>query len=126
MPLTKPVKLALKSWRSVFGEDTKVETWVKERYLTSLQKELRKESGPGWVQFSGGAFVIVSESADFPEPRRGVVLKGGCDLPSVYTAGPLFHQNIRGTIAIARHFDRRQPIGSNTPYPRGTAGGCDR
>ncbi len=104
MPLTKPVKLALKSWRSVFGNGTRVENWVKERYLNSLRNELRKESGPGWVQFSGGAFVIVSESPDFPEPRRGVVLKGGCDLPSVYTAGPLLRQGIQGTIAIARHF----------------------
>lgn len=104
MPLTKPVQIALKSWRSVFGENTKIENWVKERYLDSIEKQVSKESGPGWVQFSGRRFVIVSESEDFPEPHRGVVLKGGCDLPSVYTAAPLLREGIEGTIAIARHF----------------------
>ena len=103
MPLSKPVNTALKTWRSVFGEGTKIETWVKKRYLTSVENEMKKESGPGWVQYSGRRFVVVSESDDFPEPRRGVVLKGGCDLPSVFTAGPLLRENIKGTIAIARH-----------------------
>ncbi len=103
MPLPKPVKVALKSWRSVFGEDTKVENWVKGRYLDSVEREMRKETGPGWVQYSGRRFVVVSESDDFPEPRRGVLFKGGCDLPSVFTAAPLLRDGIKGTVALARH-----------------------
>jgi len=103
MPLSKPVNKALKTWRSMFGEGTKIENWVKERYLTSVENEMRKESGPGWVQYSGRRFVVVSESDEFPEPRRGVLLKGGCDLPSVFTAGPLLREGIKGTIAISRH-----------------------
>lgn len=104
MPLTKPVRVALKSWRSVFGEGTRVETWVKERYLDSVAKQMKVEKGPGWIQYSGRRFVIISENDSFPEPRRGVVLKGGCDLPSVYTAAPLLREGMEGTIAIARHF----------------------
>ncbi len=103
MPLSKPVKTALKSWRTVFGEDTKIEHWVKQRYLTSIEHEVKRESGPGWVQYSGRRAIIVSESDDFPEPRRGVLLKGGCDLPSVFTAAPLLRQGIKGTIAISRN-----------------------
>jgi hypothetical protein len=103
MPLPKPVNVALRTWRSVFGEDTKIENWVKDRYLTSMENEVRKESGPGWVQYSGRRFAIVSESDEFPEPRRGVLLKGGCDLPSVFTAAPLLREGIKGTIAITRH-----------------------
>jgi hypothetical protein len=104
MPLSKPVKTALKTWRSVFGEDTKIENWVKMRYLSKIHTEIRRESGPGWVQYSGSRSVVVSESDDFPEPRRGILLKGGCDLPSMFTVGPLLHDSIEGTVAISRHF----------------------
>ncbi|HSF87479.1 MAG TPA: hypothetical protein VLG28_17710 [Acidimicrobiia bacterium] len=103
MPLSKPVNTALKTWRTVFGEGTVIENWVKNRYLTSISTEVTKESGPGWVQYSGRRFIVVSESDDFPEPRRGILLKGGCDLPSVFTAGPLLRDGIKGTIAITRH-----------------------
>ncbi|MFV2000827.1 MAG: hypothetical protein ACC654_10740 [Acidimicrobiia bacterium] len=103
MPLPKPVTTALKSWRSVFGEGTKVELMVKERYLSKIETEIKKESGPGWVQYSGRRSVVISESDDFPEPRRGILLKGGCDLPSVFTAAPLMREGIQGTIAISRH-----------------------
>jgi hypothetical protein len=97
------VTAALKTWRAVFGEDTKIELFVKERYLSKIETEIKKESGPGWVQYSGRRSVVVSESDDFPEPRRGILLKGGCDLPSVFTAAPLMREGIRGTIAISRH-----------------------
>jgi hypothetical protein len=103
MPLPKTVTVALKSWRSVFGENTKAELFVKERYLKKIETEVKKETGPGWVQYSGARSVIVSESDDFPEPRRGILLKGGCDLPSVFTAAPLMRDGIKGTIAISRH-----------------------
>ncbi|MEX2133607.1 MAG: hypothetical protein WEB67_05645 [Acidimicrobiia bacterium] len=64
---------------------------------------MKRERGPGWVQLSGHRSVIVSESMEFPEPRRGILLKGGCDLPSVFTAAPLMREDIKGTVAIARH-----------------------
>lgn len=103
MPLGKPVTVALKGWRKVFGEDTRIETFVKERYLNRIENEIKKESGPGWVQYSGRRSVVVSESDDFPEPRRGILLKGGCDLPAVFTAAPLMREGIKGTLAISRH-----------------------
>ena len=103
MPLSNSVKLALKTWRGVFGEDTGVELWVKRRYLRSIHTQVTRESGRGWVQYSGPRFVVVSESDEFPEPRRGVVLKGGCDLPSAFTAAPLIREGIEGTVAIAKH-----------------------
>lgn len=103
MPLSNSVKLALKSWRSVFGEGTAVENWVKRRYLRSIHTTITRETGRGWVQYSGSRALVVSESDDFPEPRRGVVLKGGCDLPAVFTAAPDLREGIKGTIAIAKH-----------------------
>lgn len=103
MPLSKPVTMSLNAWRTIFGEDTKVENWAKEKYLSKIHTEVNRERGPGWVQLSGHRSVVVSESLDFPEPRRGILLKGGCDLPSVFTAAPLMRDDIRGTVAMARH-----------------------
>lgn len=102
MPLPKPAMLALRTWRSVFGEDTKLESWVRDRYLSSVRNEVKKDSGPGWVQYSTSRAVVVSESDDFPEPRRGVLLRGGCDMPSAFTAAPLIAKDIEGTVAIFR------------------------
>lgn len=104
MGLPKPAKLALKTWRSVFGEDTRIEDWLRKRYLTSLRNEVKKDSGPGWVQYSTSRAVVVSESDAFPEPRRGIELRGGCDMPSAFTAAPLIREGIRGTVAINRQF----------------------
>ncbi|MEN8239409.1 MAG: hypothetical protein ABFR53_09435, partial [Actinomycetota bacterium] len=103
MPLPKQVTAALKGWRSVFGEGTKIELYIKKKYLSRIETEIKKESGPGWVQYSGRRSVVISESDDFPEPRRGILLKGGCDLPSVFTAAPLMRDGIKGTVAISRH-----------------------
>jgi hypothetical protein len=103
MPLPKTVTVGLKAWRSAFGANTRVESWVKGKYLNRIETEIAKETGPGWVQYSGRRSVVISESDQFPEPRRGILLKGGCDLPSVFTAAPLLREGITGTIAICRH-----------------------
>lgn len=103
MGVPKPVTVSLKTWRKVFGPDTKVEEWVRGRYVKRARSERRKETGPGWVQFSTPRSVVISESEQLPEPRRGILLKGGCDLPSVFTAAPHLREGIEGTIAISRH-----------------------
>lgn len=102
MPVPKPAVMALKTWRNLFGEGTTIERWVRDRYVKSMSTEITKESGPGWVQYSTQSAVVVSESDDFPEPRRGIVLKGGCDMPAVFTMAPLVREGIEGTLAIAR------------------------
>lgn len=102
MPLPKVVKTGLKGWRSVAGKDSKIELWIKARYLNHVGRQFRKESGPGWVQYSGQHFTLVSESESLPAPRRGIVLRGGCDLPSMFTSAPLIREGIKGTIVITQ------------------------
>lgn len=103
MTIPQTVSTSLKTWRSIFGPDTKVEDWVRRRYMKRVRNERRRERGPGWVQYSTPRSVVISESDEFPEPRRGILLKGGCDLPSVFTAAPHLREGIEGTIAISRH-----------------------
>lgn len=102
MPLPGFVKAGLSAWRFVAGDETSVEQWAKKRYLHYVSSQLRKDRGRDWVQWSGRRFTIVSEAEDLPEPRRGIVLQGGCDLPSMFTIAPIIRQNIRGTVAIAK------------------------
>lgn len=102
MPLPRTVTASLRVWRSVFGEHTRIEDWIKGKYLGRIDTLVKIDRGPGWVQLSGKQSVIVSESDDFPAPRRGIFLKGGCDLPSAFTVAPLLRDGIKGTIAISR------------------------
>ena len=103
MAAPRSVVASVKTWRAVFGPDTRLETWFRKRYMQRMRSERRKETGPGWVQFSTPRTVLIAESEALPEPRRGILLKGGCDLPSVFAAAPLLREGIEGTIAIMRH-----------------------
>ncbi len=98
----RSAKVAMRAVRSVFGRNSAVEKWARDRYLGGAKNEVRIDKGDGWVQMNGSSFVIVSESPDLPEPRRGILLRGGCDLPSTYTSAPLMRSGIKGTVAIYR------------------------
>jgi hypothetical protein len=102
MPLPRLVQSGLSAWRRVAGENRGLELWAKKRYIQHIGSQTRKERGPGWVQWSGQHYAVVSESEDMPEPRRGIVIHGGCDLPSMFQAAPIIRENIRGTVAIAK------------------------
>lgn len=102
MPFPKYVQAGADAFRKVVGEDSRLESWVRRRYRKRVATRVEKKSGPGWVQWSGRAFTVVSESEDLPEPRRGIVLQGGCDVPSMFTVAPLIRDSIEGTIAIAK------------------------
>lgn len=102
MPVPKGVALGYRALRSVVGENSRIERFLKRRYLGRTRGAVKTDSGPGWTQRAGQGFCIVGDSDQFEEPRRGVALRGGCDLPSVFTAVPLLREGIRGTIAVSR------------------------
>lgn len=102
MPLPKVVRTGQAVWRKVAGRDTAIEKWAKNLYLSRIGSQARIERGPGWVQWSGSNYTVISESQEMPEPRRGVVIHGACDLPSIFQAAPLIRRSIRGTLAISK------------------------
>jgi hypothetical protein len=56
------------------------------------------EAGAGWrAERSHKTFVI---AADEPEPRRGVYLRGACDMPCMFTMAPLVARDPHGTLCI--------------------------
>jgi len=54
-----------------------------------------------FVQHVGRDFAVV-ESVEPSDQRAGVVLRGGCDIPSTFAALPLMAEQVKGTFAIAR------------------------
>ena len=102
MPVSKGLKLGHRALRKVAGEDSKVERFLKRRYMKRARGQMATESGPGWTQRAGNGFVLIGETEEFDGPRRGVALRGGCDLPSVFTAAPLIREGIKGSVAISR------------------------
>ena len=57
------------------------------------------ERGPGYVQWTGGRYFVVQSTAA-PEPRRGIYLRGACDLPALHSLGPLLREEANGTLAL--------------------------
>jgi len=111
MPHPRTVRVGRKALRTVVGDRSRVERLIKRRYLSRRKVTDTTESGPGWYQHAGRSFVIVGDSSDFPEPRRGIALRGGCDLPSAFTAVELMRDGLEGSVLISR--DRTQGTGSH-------------
>jgi hypothetical protein len=89
---------AARAWRSVAGEKTAIEKYVKRRY----RRAVHKEAGRHASQFSGPNEVVIRARRD-PENKTGVFLKGGCDLPTLFLMGPMIRDDLRaGTVAILR------------------------
>jgi hypothetical protein len=73
-----------------------------ERTLKRRQKEaMETERGPNWVQQSSQFFAVVRSRTE-PEPRRGIFMYGGCDLPTLFLTVPLWRDEVKGTVAIAK------------------------
>ncbi len=102
MPVSRGLKLGHKVLRRVAGENSKIERALKRGYMKRARGRVASESGPGWTQRAGNGFVVIGEEDSFAEPRRGIALRGGCDLPSVFTAAPLIRRGIKGSLAISR------------------------
>ncbi len=87
-----------RAWRSIAGNGTAVEKFVKRRY----RKAIRVEKGRLATQFSNQDSVVI-EAKKNPEDKRGIYMKGGCDLPSLFLTGPMITDVMAtGTLAIAR------------------------
>ncbi|MGH8874851.1 MAG: SGNH/GDSL hydrolase family protein [Acidimicrobiia bacterium] len=91
--------LGLKQLRKVAGKDSGLELALKERYRRRKKSRSRKRVGPTFIQHGGENFVLIQSRGD-PEPRVGILVRGGCDLPSAFAAAPFIAPQVRGTVAI--------------------------
>lgn len=105
--LVPALTMGAKVWRTLAGDDSALERLVKARYLRAVGSTMQREEGPGWIQQSGSSFVVV-RSKSRPEPRIGIIARGGCDLPSLFSTAAFIREDVEGTVAIYK--------------PEGTAG----
>jgi hypothetical protein len=90
--------LGARAWRVVAGQNTALERRIKRRYRDSWRVTRRSRT----VQYSNQHGVVVSHRQS-PDPKVGVFLKGGCDLPSMFLVGPLIAEVLSGgSVAIVR------------------------
>lgn len=80
---------------SLMGRNTMLE----ERIKRALRINWETIRGSGYVQWSGPHFLAVQSTAN-PKPKRGIYLRGACDLPGLVSLGPLLRQDARGTVAL--------------------------
>lgn len=93
----KLLKRGAKTWRAYAGDDTAVERLLKER----LVRRVRQRSGLNYVLSTGRQFAVARSRRNPDEARVGVLLNGGCDLATAFTAAPIIAQNVRGTVGMA-------------------------
>ena len=124
-PVVKALKFGAKTMRRIAGPNNALERFVRDRYLTSLRTKVKKETGPGYVQHSGGSFVIMKSTVD-PEPQVGIMLRGGCDLPSIFVSAPLIREKLRGTVALYKDEYGGQAGASSTKQLLQTLDGIPR
>ncbi len=96
-PVQKVLKQGAKGWRAVAGEDTALEQALKRRYINRV----RQQSGKNYILQTGRQFALARARRDPDESRTGVLLNGGCDLATAFTAVPHIAENVRGTVAVA-------------------------
>lgn len=89
----------LRLWRAMAGRDSRLEQALRRRYGEARGGRISRKVGPNFVQHGGKNFVVIESRRD-PEPRVGIVLRGGCDLPSMFAAAPFIQQHLTGTVGI--------------------------
>ncbi|HJU81950.1 MAG TPA: SGNH/GDSL hydrolase family protein [Acidimicrobiia bacterium] len=124
-PVVKALQFGAKTIRKVAGHNNALERFVRHRYLKSLQDKTKKETGPGYVQYSGGTFVVLKSTKN-PEQRAGIILRGGCDLPSVFLSATFIREDLKGTVAIYKDVFGGQAGASTTSQMLQTLDGIPR
>ena len=123
--VVKTLKFGAKVMGRLAGSNNALERFVRERYLRTLRTKSIKETGPGFVQQSGASFVVLRSTRD-PEPRTGIMLRGGCDLPSIFVSAQMIRQDLRGTVAIYKDEHGGQAGASSTSQMLQTLHGIPR
>jgi hypothetical protein len=71
---------------------------VARLYRGVSAKQIAVERGPGWTSYRGNNTVLVSGAR--LDPRRGILLRGACDVPALFTLAPLLVDRLEGSICI--------------------------
>jgi hypothetical protein len=71
---------------------------LSRRLYRRLEPSFIVERGPGWISYRGERTVFLRKGAD--APRRGLYLRGACDMPSLFTLAPMVIDDLNGSLCI--------------------------
>lgn len=61
-------------------------------------RQIVVERGPGWISHRGNNTVLLTGGSS--EPRRGIFLRGACDVPALFTLAPRLAGQVTGSLCI--------------------------
>lgn len=89
-----------KLWRSIAGEGTTFERFMRRRLLKLDRKTEVTKVGSSTIHAQSNAMVIQATKSG---PKKGIYMVGGCDLPPLFLASPKMAAALdSGTVAIDR------------------------
>jgi hypothetical protein len=68
------------------------------RLYRRIGRDFIVEKGPGWVSYRGHQTVFLRKGGDVP--RRGIYLRGACDVPALFTLAPMVIDELEGSLCI--------------------------
>jgi hypothetical protein len=95
--------------RGVAATDPRLEGLVRKLYLRP-----KLERGQTFLQRTGRNYLVVTSRSAPDGPRVGIYLRGGCDLPAMFSLAPLLRERPGGSCAIFR--DPNQIAGSRSDF----------
>ena len=75
---------------------------LKDQLDARRQQRFREVVGDGFTQRTGKRYTVVKPTGVTDSARVGIYLRGGCDLPAVFTASQLIRNAPKATYAIVR------------------------
>jgi hypothetical protein len=96
---TRVRRVGRKVVKSIFGDSAVTErAKLAYRKSTALEGVKRRTTHDALIDSGPGTLVLTSRTD--PEPKRGLFLWGGCDLPSAFHMERMLLRDLRGTIAM--------------------------
>ena len=68
------------------------------QFYRRLGPDFVVQKGPGWVSYRADKTVLLRKTGD--GPRRGMYLRGACDVPSLFTLAPMVIDELEGSLCI--------------------------
>jgi hypothetical protein len=103
--MKKILKSGLKAWRSVAGQNTGVEKFLKKQYKSASRTMEATHNiavrGPFEKRYVGKNFTAFW-NGDSRKNRIGVYMEGSCDLPAIFTCAPMIHETLDGACCMIK------------------------
>lgn len=94
------LKPGLKVLHAVAGENSTLERKLRRRYRQRKSERIVRHQDADGREMAGEDFVYAESLV--PGDRRGIYLRGGCDLPAMFRCVPMIRPDLRGSVCMLK------------------------